>query len=552
MKAKTTNIDKLRGGYYTPSAVADWLCNWAIRNKSDSVFEPSCGEGVFLRAAGNRLLELGVSKNKLGNSLQGVELVGKEADSAKVGFVDHFKTKTAPNIETSDLFQWLLKNPDKQFDVAVGNPPFIRYQNFPDPSRALAMTMMEKHGLKPNKLTNIWVPFVVAATTRIRPGGRIAMVVPAELLQVSYAGQLRMFLVDQFRRIEIVTCNEMFFKGAEQEVVLLLAEEKLDKLSPANRCQINMSEFPSVAAMLNSSVPREYKTKKYIQHDTEKWLKYFLTAREIDFMREVRKAPNVTELRAHASVDVGVVTGKNEFFVKSQKEILANGLQDYILPLVGRSAQLEGATFSVKDFKALVEKNGRIYLFYVPTGASSSLPKEVRRYIAMGEAEKFHEGYKCSIRLPWFTVPTVWKPDCFLFRQIYDFPRVVLNQTNATSTDTIHRMTCNKAPALVAASVYTYLTAASAEIEGRSYGGGVLELEPTEAERLLVPMVLGGGLPLKEIDVCIRDGGLESVLAENDRLILKKQMGFTNTECNILKEIWTRMKTRRWMRGKKR
>ena len=46
-------------------------------------------------------------------------------------------------------------------------------------------------------------------------------------------------------------------------------------------------------------------------------------------------------------------------------------------------------------------------------------------------------------------------------------------------------------PRAVIANTYTYLTAASAEIEGRSHGGGVLELEPTEAERLLMPAKLG-------------------------------------------------------------
>ena len=378
------------------------------------------------------------------------------------------------------------------------------------------------------------------------------MVVPAELLQVTYAGQLRMFLVDQFRRIEIVTCNEMFFDGAEQEVVLLLADGKLEDSSPTNRCLINMSEFGTVAELLESKVAPEVDAKKFIQHGSEKWLKYFLTTFEIDLMRKLRQSSGITELKTHASVDVGVVTGKNEFFVINQEQVVANGLQNFTLPLVGRSAQLEGAIYSSNDLKKLAKKNSRIYLFYVPREVSTSLPKEVRRYIAQGEADKFHEGYKCSIRSPWFTVPTVWKPDCFLFRQIYDFPRTVVNKTKATSTDTIHRMSCKGDPAVVAASLYTHLTGASAEIEGRSYGGGVLELEPTEAERLLMPMNLGGGLSIEEIDARVRAGGLEDVLEENDRLILKDKLGLTDAECKGLKGIWDKMRTRRRMRGKRK
>ena len=86
---------------------------------------------------------------------------------------------------------------------------------------------MTELGLKPNRLTNIWVPFVVAAAASLRPGGRLALVLPAELLQVSYAAQLRSFLIDRFSRIDIIACNELLFDKAEQEVVLLLADGAL-------------------------------------------------------------------------------------------------------------------------------------------------------------------------------------------------------------------------------------------------------------------------------------------------------------------------------------
>jgi adenine-specific DNA-methyltransferase len=169
-------------------------------------------------------------------------------------------------------------------------------------------------------------------------------------------------------------------------------------------------------------------------------------------------------------------------------------------------------------------------------------------YIRIGESEDFHKGFKCSIREPWYAVPSVWIPDGFMFRQIYDFPRVVLNTAEATSTDTIHRMSCEAKPQSVLANIYTHLTAASAEIEGRSYGGGVLELEPTEAGRLLVPSALGSALPLDECDRLVRDGRLNDVLLENDRLVLMDQMGLSRRDCKMLRDIWEKMRDRRLAR----
>ena len=54
---------------------------------------------------------------------------------------------------------------------------------------------MRSLGLRPTRLTNAWVPFVVAAAMLVRDGGRVGLVLPAELLQVTYAAPLRDFLL---------------------------------------------------------------------------------------------------------------------------------------------------------------------------------------------------------------------------------------------------------------------------------------------------------------------------------------------------------------------
>src|SRR5438034_3856231 len=103
-------------------------------------------------------------------------------------------------------------------------------------------------------------------------------------------------------------------------------------------------------------------------------------------------------------------------------------------------------------------------------------------------------------------------------------------------------MTCREKPEAVVASLYTHLTAASAEIEGRSYGGGVLELEPTEAERLLVPAELNGAMPIEDADRLVRDGKLQAVLDHNDKAVLQESVGLSRKDCGRLKLVWTKMR----------
>lgn len=552
---KDLDPDKLRGGYYTPSALAHWLCSWGIRSKGDTVLEPSCGDGSFVEAAALRLQELGSSRPATARQIRGVEVIASEAERARerlLKIAGKRSVAATESIENSEFFGWWMDRGDDRFDCVVGNPPFIRYQSFPEPARTRGMEIMRSLGLSPNKLTNIWVPFVVASVARLKRGGRLALVLPAELLQVTYASQLRSFLADYFERIDIVACNELFFEGAEQEVVLLLADGALEVASEQNACKVNLTEVQTVKDLTSRKPSSTLKksTPKLVQHDSEKWLKYFLSPSEIEFMRALRDSRSAVSLSTHAAVNVGVVTGKNAFFVLSQQQVRDHGLEEYVTPLVGRSAQLRGAKLTSAEWRKLAANGDRVFLFSVPESVNGSLSDAGRRYIDFGEDQLFHQGYKCSIRDPWYTVPSVYEPDCFFFRQIYDFPRIVLNSAGATSTDTIHRMRCKSPSSQVGRVIYTHMTAASAEIEGRSYGGGVLELEPTEAERLLVPAKLGSGLPLAECDKHIRAGNLELVLRENDRLILQEGMGLSQKECQMLRSIWDKMRNRRLSRRK--
>ncbi len=49
MKQMSGNLSeqKLRGGYYTPQEITNFLCKWAIDRDSMKILEPSCGDGNF-------------------------------------------------------------------------------------------------------------------------------------------------------------------------------------------------------------------------------------------------------------------------------------------------------------------------------------------------------------------------------------------------------------------------------------------------------------------------------------------------------------------------
>ena len=55
MKLKeNTTQKKLRGGYYTPQKLANYITKITLKDKM-KILEPSCGDGSFLKSIKNRL-----------------------------------------------------------------------------------------------------------------------------------------------------------------------------------------------------------------------------------------------------------------------------------------------------------------------------------------------------------------------------------------------------------------------------------------------------------------------------------------------------------------
>lgn len=519
--------EKLRGGYYTPELIAEFLAAW-VADAGERLLEPSCGDGGILRALSTQ-----------SDAVVGVELDPLEAAAARA---------TCPNatVITEDFFAWF--NPDEydRWDGVAGNPPFIRFQHWTEPTRGAAFDVMRRVGLRPTKLTNAWVPFVVSSALATRPGGRLGLVVPAEVMQVTYAAELRAFLVDEFEELTVVTFKRLVFAGILQEVVLLLG---VRGCGPA-RIRVteveDASHLPDPAAL--SRLPRA----PALRQEAEKWTKYFLEGDAIEALRAIRQSGSLRRLGDIADVDVGIVTGRNQFFVLRPSTESDRRLTAHTVPLVSKSAHLQGTSFERSDFDRLVSEDALVRLLAVDNATSVAAHGALRAYIDEGEAADVHAGYKCSIRKKWWVVPSVWTPDAFLLRQIHDHPRIIANCAGATSTDTIHRVRMlngTPAPALAAASINS-ATFAFAEVMGRSYGGGVLELEPREAENLPIPdpAVLDRD-DIARIDELVRLRRLHDALDYVDNKLLVGEHGVAPATVNTLRAAWERLRDRRIRRG---
>ncbi|MFT4135625.1 Eco57I restriction-modification methylase domain-containing protein [Microbacterium sp.] len=471
----TPELRKARGAFFTPPAVARHLTEWAVRSPHDRVLEPSCGEAAFLTAAARRLQRLGHTGD-MAAQLRGVELHADSAETAR-------RLVTAvggrATVQVADFFDVA---PTGDVDAVVGNPPYVRYQDFTGRSRSAGRAAALAAGVRLSALASSWAAFVVYSALFLRRGGRLGLVIPAEVLSVNYAAPVRRFLLEEFAELQLVLFEERVFPGVLEEVVLVMADGyRSGRAGHATITQVRSAEA------LGQAVP----SHRWTPDDASaKWTASMLRADARDAYAAVAAGGTFAPLGDWGETTLGAVTGNNAFFCLSPQR--ADELRlgaDELVPLSPPgSRHLRGLSLTATRMRELGAM-GRATSLFRPAAEPSAA---ARRYIQAGHRAGVDLAYKCRVRTPWWRVPLVPPPDLFLTYMNADTPRLTSNRARAHHLNSVHGVyLAHEAKALGGAllpvAALNSTTLLSAELVGRSYGGGMLKIEPREADALLVP-----------------------------------------------------------------
>jgi adenine-specific DNA-methyltransferase len=528
---------KLRGGYYTPLDLASYIAGWALAKSPTSVLEPSCGDGAFLGA---------ISKHRLtsGTAITAFEIDKAEAEKARI--CARLIAGAIVEVHSTDFLDWAIGRMsagDIKFDSVVGNPPFIRYQYLPATSQEKAEVIFDLLNLPFTKHTNAWVPFVLASISLLKPGGRLGMILPAEIMHVMHAQALRTFLGHNCSRLLIIDPEELWFDGTLQGAVILLAEKKRHLSEHSDGlgiAQVKGRSFLEQKAELLFDRTRRINGKTV----EGKWTRALLSHNELSLIDQITALENVYLFKDIAQVDVGLVTGANKFFLVHDETVQEFGLQKFAHPMFGRSDHCPGVIYDAEQHAQNTRKGNPTNFIWL-NEKESALPTGAVKYVRFGESQKLHTRYKCSIRSPWYTVPSVYTTKIGMLKRSHNLPRLIYNRLGAYTTDTAYRI--NTAVCTPEKLVYCFinpLTALSAELEGRFYGGGVLELVPSEIERLIVPLPRALRPQVRKLDVKVRTENIDDVLLEQGKNVLGP-LGISLDDQKALHSAWQRLRDRR-------
>lgn len=517
---------KSTGSYYTPAYLASFISKRVLSHFGHrtrmSILEPSVGDGAFIT-------ELEKEK-EINIHLTALDINEVELKTAS----KKWSRKTASFLQ-ADFLEY---SSSKQYTAVIGNPPYIKKNILTPKQIELSKEIHSNELLTEASVKNIWTTFLVKANTLLAKNGILAFVLPSELLQVKFAEEIREYLKNQFERIEVFTFNDLMFECKGQDTIVLFAYKKHN----------NKGDF---FANINSKETLErnnfvLRNNKLLVSSKVKWTHHFLTSDELTFIDNLKK--NLKTINDYSDSRPGIVTAANKFFIIDKETEEKYNLSKYTKPIIQKGQFVNGSViFSNEDFQQL--EDSKLPTRLVQLNANDKISKDLRRYLKIGELENIPDRYKCKIRNKWYVIPNIAeKPDALFFKRSHLHPKLLKNNSDAFVTDSAYKVSMRNGFDLNSFiySFYNTLTLLLSELDGRYYGGGVLELIPSEFKKLPIPYVKINENQFEEFTTSFENkSNIEQILNRNDFSILNSTLGINNEDIQKLTEIRNKLKKKR-------
>lgn len=528
--------DKLRGGFYSPDVLVD-MCLARSRDllshRTDlRVLEPAAGDGAFLRGIARHDIARDVQ------SIEAVEIFEDEAQKASQVLTTH---ELPGRVLHENVLDWATRQPG-DFDLVLANPPYVRFQFISDVDKQLAKSISTELGITGSSVSNLWIPVFLLSLAKLRPGGVFSVILPTEFLTGISAKTVRNWLLAKATDLSIDLFKPGSFPSVLQEVLVLTG--RVSETSSATPAPVAFHDHNGGTRSWSHMVSPRAGT----------WTNYLLSPEQNSAFEAVQSMSDVVRLSDVARFSVSTVTGANGYFCVDSETLNEFELGEWAIPLLPRARNAGGLIFDQQEQHALAERGSPAWLIHF--AADKPTPEQFagpRAYIASGECREIHRRFKCRVREPWYRVPVVPPGDLLLSKRSNRFPRVISNHARTVTTDTIYKGQILAGAPVTAddftATFHNSLTMLSAEVEGRSFGGGVLELVPSEVNALQIPLVPGAGAELEELDRVARTASEpEALIQATDAMLTRLVPGLDATTMNALGEARMVLMDRRLQR----
>ncbi len=454
------------GQVSTPDDVADAMAVWVMGGKPAKVLDPSAGLGHLLHACHR-----------------------KNPDCKKVGIEseqDVFQAalSVAPKGTKLILSDYLYANTGL-FEGIIANPPYVKSQRM-GLSETEWRYFDELFGTKLGRQTNLYALFILKIWEDLAPGGRAAIIVPAEFLNANFGVIIKEALLKMKPRGLAVFAPDVNLFGNTLTTSAVLFLEKKTALSPGFR-GICVSSVVELSDFVRSLEDRSDITSTEIDLNilppSGKWLNLLFNQTE----GRNKAPPQISKIGDFFRCSRGIATGANDFFCLRLSEIKDAGLSpDDFDPCVTKAADISGWRFDKGDFRDMEKSNKRCHLLN---------PKEInpamKDYLEHGIAIDVDQRHLPSKRPVWYLPERVNPPQILVPVFTRKQPRFILNSASVKNLTCFHGMYAKPGYENLLPLAWVYLNSSEGlrafQDVNRFYGNGLNKLEPKDVEQMACP-----------------------------------------------------------------
>jgi adenine-specific DNA-methyltransferase len=533
--ALLSNLDrqnaKRNGVVYTPQKVAHAVVHYIstkLRGNIPRVLEPSCGDGAFLKAIYD-ILPL-VTVNAI------------DIDPAAIRKCR--ETVKGPNYRCGNFFDIAASETEGLFDLVIGNPPYIRPSNYSEKIKEDLNLLSKRVDYPKSNMRNTWAAFVLACEPLLDDEGVLAFVVPYELITVGYAKSLRDRISEKFERVDVFIPDEKAFNEIDQDAVLLVACKRSQEGKGFFLNQVRSLDYlePNRISKVSAEAIDRYSTNMK---------SFLLDSEQLNLVHKLRS--KIKKIGDYCNSSAGTVTAANDFFILNHEDVERLGLFQFARPIVQKASYIQqNPRFDQKDFERLRDSGKPCYLLDFGGHDAEGLSKEALVYISGGEEMGLDKRYKCRHRRPWYRVPVVPSSDGFFFKRSHLIPRIISNSAEVLTTDTAYQIRMFEGYHVddLCVSFYNTLTLLFSEIDGRFYGGGVLELTPKEFRNIPLVFTSVDDGEYRKFVACFEAGEVRfaDMLLMGDNMVTH-QLALTDSDWTIIQRAHQTVRDHRLRHG---
>lgn len=330
--ADTSGIEE-RGAVFTRREVVDFILDLVGYTESQNLLskkllEPSFGGGDFLFPAIERLLSSWKAAENaeplatLGDCIRAVELHRETFNQTRAAVIarlvgEGIAARTATAIANRWLVHgdFLLTHLPEDFDVVVGNPPYVRQELIPE---VLLAEYRSRYSTIYDR-ADLYVPFIERSLRSLAKGGTLGFICADRWMKNRYGGPLRAMVAAHFHLkvyVDMVDTPAFHSDVVAYPAITVITREKVGATRIAHRPPIQSAALATLGAALlaEHSPARETGVRELsaVTAGSEPWI--LESSDQMELVRRLeRDFPTLSE--AGCKVGIGVATGADSAYI---------------------------------------------------------------------------------------------------------------------------------------------------------------------------------------------------------------------------------------------